>query len=84
MEPQQQITEVKAKLTECVTLIIEYWPAVQLAFQHGWISKNHRRFKDSDEVGDMAKGKKFNETEADVKKRFITELTDFIYGNCWH
>jgi len=74
------VTEVKAKIIECVGLIINNWSVVQLALDHGWVSKNHKRMKESEEAAEFSKVKKLNETEDDVKQRFITELSDFIYG----
>lgn len=73
------MTEVKAKMHECIDLIINYWPAVQLALSNGWVSKNHRKLKESEEK-EVATATKWNETEEDVKKRFVNEVTDFIYG----
>lgn len=80
MEGNQEITEVKAKMLDAVDLIIEHWPAVRLALESGWISKNHRRLRESDEADLSGHQTKVNETEEDVKRRFVNELTDFIYG----
>ena len=80
MEANQEITEVKAKMLEAIELIIEHWPAIRLALESGWISKNHRRLRESEEADLSGHQTKVNETEEDVKKRFVNELTDFIYG----
>ena len=73
-------TEVKAKMLECVNLIITHWPAVQLALQEGWVSKNNRKLKDMDETESGPKSNKWDDNEDGVKRRFVEEVTNFIYG----
>ena len=76
---KKTMTEVKAKMYEAVTLVIEYWPALRIAFERGWIKKNYTKIKDSDEIDSNIK-KTVYLSDEQIKEKFVEDLTNYLYG----